>query len=234
MILILTSAAVLSSSGCGKQESGATTPRLATVAPSQTEAAVPVHPQRAAPIKTYDGPFGLAMGIPPSELVGSFQFKQPTSDSPNVYEGQPPKAVDGFDTYYVFATNEQGICRIMAVEDVGVVNDSGMQLKEKVDELAETLGLKYGKHTKKYDFSTQDVYRRNPEFWMMGLREGAVAYAYDWESGKNNLLLPNDISSIEVSANSTRSNSGWVRVMYVFKNSLKCDVQIKKRKSSNL
>lgn len=182
--------------------------------------------------KTYDGPFGLAMGIPRSELLNALNFKNKDEDKPYQFSGVPPKPVSGFETYALVATDGQGLCRISTLEDVNVVNDSGDQLKEETDKIAETLALKYGKYTKKYDFAHQDVYRRNPRFWMMALREKSVTYVYLWEPAKGSPALPNNLASIEISPGSAESGKGWVRIGYEFTNMSACRDEIKKNKSA--
>lgn len=186
------------------------------------------------PLKTYDGPLGLAMGIPVDILVKQFHFEEPTSESPNVYAGSPPKPAPGFDSYVAIATAGQGVCKIGAIANVNLVNDTGYQIKSETDRIAEMVELKYGKPSKKYDFATQDVYRKNPQFFMMALREDAVTYAYSWTNKSGDTILPNDLAEIEVMAAASETNQGWVRLLYTFNNNTACNAEIKKQKAANL
>ncbi len=43
------------------------------------------------PTKTYDGPFGLAMGISIDELSGKIASAKATESNPNIYTITPPK-----------------------------------------------------------------------------------------------------------------------------------------------
>lgn len=210
------------SQGGGSSTSGAT--------PSVPIAAKPV----VAPLKTYDGPLGLAKGVPVDFLVKQLQFKEPTSERPNVYMGTPPKPAPGFDSYFVIATSGQGVCKVGAISNVNVVNDSGDQVKSGTDRIAEMVEVKYGKPTKKYDFASQDVYRRNPQFFMMALREDAVTYAYSWTNKAGGTVLPNELAEIEVMAASSEIHKGWVRLLYTFNNDTACGAEIKQQKSANL
>lgn len=185
-------------------------------------------------IKTYDGPFGLAMGIGVDELLGEVASGIISKSDPNTYIIRPPKLVPGFDRYYAVATKEDGVCKIIAISEVNVVNKAGDQLKSRVDEIAEMVRLKYGKSRKKYDFARQDVYRRNPDFFMMALREEAVIYGFDWVAQANNAMLTNDIEEINIFANASEMSAGWVSLEYIFKNFKSCQANIKKAKSTNL
>jgi hypothetical protein len=186
------------------------------------------------PIKTYDGPLGLAMGVSIDELLGKIASAKSSESNPNIYAITPPKSAPGFDRFYAVATKEDGVCKIVAISDVNVVNDTGDQLKSRVNEIAEMVELKYGKSHKKYDFARQDVYRRNPQFFMMALKEDAVTYGFDWVSQVNKVKLPSDLEEINVFANASKMSEGWVSLEYIFKNFKSCQANIKKAKSTNL
>lgn len=186
------------------------------------------------PIKSYDGPLGLAMGISIDELSGKIASAKASESNPNIYTITPPKSAPGFDRFYAVATKEDGICKIVAISEVNVVNDTGDQLKSRVNEIAEMVELKYGKSHKKYDFARQDIYRRNPQFFMMALKEDAVTYGFDWLTQSNKATLPNDLEEINVFANASKMSEGWVSLEYIFNNFKSCQANIKKSKSTNL
>jgi hypothetical protein len=185
-----------------------------------------------APIKSYEGPFGLAMGISTSELVDVLGFKV-SPDNPNVYSGTPPKPVTGM-SYIVIATKEQGLCKIAASIDLENINATGDQIKSETDRITEIIEVKYGKHTDKYDFAGQDVYKRNSQYWMMGLKEDAVTYAYAWDGSKKGVHLPNNLIEIFVKAKGVSMSQGYVNISYTFDNKEICAKEIKKQKSSNM
>lgn len=224
--VLVSSVALLMLGACGKVELQAN-----DSSPPAQVASATVAPLQAKPAsKTYEGPFGLAMGIQTKELVEDLGFEYRVD---TLYTGTPPKPVVGFDQYLVSATPLRGICKVIASKDVKNVSGSGNQLKAAADEIAEMVELKYGKHTQKYDFASQDVYKRNPQFWMMALMRGEVTYLYAWTKGKA-IDLPHDIRDIEVVAGSTSINDGYVKLMYIFSNSKACDDEIKRKKSANL
>ena len=222
--LIVVAAAL---AACQKQTNSASAPVATPLAEKKSPP-----PQPVVAEKTYDGPFGLAGKMSTAELA-RLDFK-PLSFNPSLYKGVAPRPMEGINDYVVLATPEAGVCRIMANADVSVVNGSGDQIKEKVDQLAELMATKYGKRSSKTDFANQDVYRRNPEFWMMALTEDSVAYGYTWEAGKTETALPDDLQSIEIFAGATQIRSGWAQIRYNFKNIKDCQESAKKRKAANL
>jgi hypothetical protein len=232
---------VFSQYGCGKTENtnnSQNAPVSPTVhATATASAAKPPSPNTVATLpvraaKVYEGPFGLAMGISIQELTDEFKFKS-EPDTPNIYEGTPPKPAPGVTQYMVLASKEQGVCKVLGQLVVNPVNDTGSQIKSETDRVAEMIELKYGKYTKKYDFASQEVYRRNPQFFMMALKEDSVTYAYSWENGKGGLTLPNNLSGIMIKAQATRTDRGYVQLTYSFSNEDDCHAEIKKQKSTN-
>ncbi|MBC3920847.1 hypothetical protein H8L32_25505 [Undibacterium sp. CY18W] len=222
-------AAIASLSACEKHEE----PKTAASS-SATASAVAATTTAAKPaVKTYDGPFGLAMGISDKEIHEIFGFTN-TAEATHVYTGTPPKLGPGFTKYYVIATPVAGVCRIRAIKVINSVNDRGDQLKEEADNLASLMEEKYGKPSGKYNSIANDIYRRNPQYWMLGLKEKSVVYGYDWEKGKNTAALPNNIDSIDITVTGYSLDSGSVGVTYDMTNFKECEKEYKKAKASNL
>lgn len=183
--------------------------------------------------KSYDGPLGLKKNITTKELTDVFKFES-SKDLPGIYFGTPPKEIDGASEYIVFATEKQGICKIIANIPVSVVNDTGYQLKDAADKIKDLMEIKYGSKTSKNAFFSQDVYERNPQFFMMALREESAFYSYTWDAKKIKGGLPNDLESIVVRIRANKSSSGDVQVMYEFNNLDDCIKESKEKKASNL
>lgn len=220
-------------SGCQKPTGSASAASSAApAAPLGKTTATPAAPAPVVASKTYDGPFGLAASMPVAELT-RLDFKPMESNS-TIYTGIAPKPMEGIDDYAVLATPETGVCRIMANTNISVVNGSGDQIKERVDQLAELVATKYGKHSSKIDFVGEDVYRRNPEYWMMALKEDSAVYGYTWKTGKTATALPEDVDRIEISAGAVRTDGGWAQIRYTFKNIDACNSDNKKRKAASL
>lgn len=227
LLLALSSALLF---GCGPRTDKSPSPPPNTPTPiaksTHTESEAP-------PGKTYEGPFGLAMGISSDELTGKLGFTIPDGTE-DVYAGKPPKPGDGFSEYYVLASAKAGLCKIIGNINVPVVNGTGDQLKVEADKLAELIELKYGKPTRKFDDSLQDVYVRNPQFWMMGLTENSVMYSYSWRQNKTAAQLPYDLESIEIDVAAIDINSGRATLRYTFKNFDACRAEFRAKKAANL
>ena len=218
---------------CGKTdapETSSSSAAQAASAPALPPSAVIVAPQTKSPTKTYEGPFGLAMGIQIKELEEELGFKK---RSETTYTGTPPKPASSFEQYFISAAPSAGVCRIIATHDVKGVSGSGDQLKAATDSIAEMLEVKYGKPTEKFNFASQDVYKRNPKFWMMALMKEDVTYSYWWMKGKS-FDPPNDISAITLEAQSSSIEDGYVRLTYIFSNEKACMDETKRQKSTNL
>lgn len=213
---------------CQKQS-----PPASVQASTNTPSASQVEPASAAlSAKSYDGPFGLAASMSISDLEKR-GFK-PADGTPNVYVGKPPKPLEDQGIYAVVATTMTGTCRVIARLPVDVVNGSGDQLKQKTDQLSDLMRIKYGKYTEKLDHIKQDVYRRNPQFWMMGLKEESIYYGYDWNANKTEKPLPGDIEKIEIAAEAINMDSGFVSIQYTFKNFADCRKELDTHKAQNL
>ena len=183
--------------------------------------------------KTYDGPFGLAMGISVAELQGDYGFKRDRKKL-GYFEGQPPKPVNGMDSYFAVATKGQGVCKIGATVIVEITNDFGDQIKAEADRVAELVQLKYGKYTEKVDYIKDDDHKGRSDFWTYDLEKQLNAYSYHWGGGKKGIALPNNIKSIEVASVATALSKGYILVSYEFNNFGDCLTEIKKQNSSNL
>lgn len=228
LVLLSIPIGVLILAGCNKQSPQSQPAPLSATTPTAQPATLNVLP---AP-KTYDGPFGLAGSMSVEELK-KLDFKQSGSD-PDIFRGMVPKHLEGVSTYTVLATPKSGLCRVRAMVTVETVNGSGDQLRQKVDELADMMSIKYGKHSSKSTYIGQDVYRRNPQYWMMGLKEESVEYAYRWQAGKASQPLPTDLEDIEIMAVGSSSDSGYAAIQYTFRNFEDCMKEIETRKAANL
>ncbi|WP_308921528.1 hypothetical protein [Janthinobacterium sp. J1-1] len=178
------------------------------------------------------GPFGLAKGVTTEQLTGAFGFKAAETAS-NVYAGIPPRPVEGLVDYIVLATKRSGLCRIVASTPVAVANDSGDQVKASVDRLAESLKIKYGDTPVKTNYVGSGTFKRNPDMWMIGLKDDSVIYGYTWES-KAAAPLHNELRAVEVTAQASDSSNAYAKIVYTFNNFDDCAKDIKSMQAQNL
>lgn len=180
-----------------------------------------------------EGPFGLAMGISVTDLTGVFGFVG-EKNIPYIYSGVPPKPVLGFDDYHVTALPKTGVCKVSGLQTVDNVNSYGDEIKKAVDKLVQTLSIKYGKQAKKYDYAKDVAFKRHREYWMLGLKDELVVYAYNWVQAKNERKFPNNIYSISVEARAYSLTKAAVMLTYEFENVFDCMEDMKRLDIQNL
>lgn len=217
----------LTVSACGKNSTDQPTspePQRATISKDSASESKPN-------TSSLPGPFGLAKGISADRLIAEFRFKQLDGAS-GAYEGSPPKPVEGITEYLAVATKESGLCKIIASTPTEPANDSGDQVKSTVDRLAESLKIKYGDHVVKTSYVGTGMFQRNPDMWMIGLKEESVVYAYTWEN--KTAPLPNDLDAVEISATAVGSSKAYAKIVYTFNNFSACLREMKAAKAQNL
>ncbi|MFZ6769411.1 hypothetical protein ACO0LM_20360 [Undibacterium sp. Di26W] len=188
---------------------------------------------QAAATLTYSGPLGLVMGITEAELTNKLAYS--ASDKVrHLYTGTPPRPMADFSDYFALATPLSGVCKIGGYARFDTVNGNGEQIRAAADRMAASLEEKYGKPSKKKDAISADVYRRKPQYWMVGLKEGSVSYGYRWAAGKTVKDLPDDIMNIIVYAQAETIHQGGVGVIYEFSNYADCQKELKKEKTTKL
>ena len=221
-------ATLIAAASAGCQKNTSLSSEAPSVAASPAVTASPATPTS----KKYDGPFGLDGAMPIADLEHS-GFKS-VEGKPGIYVGSPPRPLQDADAYMVLAAPKMGVCRIVAHVTVPVVNGTGDQVKAAVDRMADTMQAKYGKYSEKVDYIKQDVYRRNPEFWMMGLKEDSVLYAYEWSAKKVEKPLLGNLENIEVSAGTGKIDSAYVAIIYTYTNFDECQAELRALKAGNL
>jgi hypothetical protein len=221
VFLFLTFSIILSA--CNNENSSKKQASTATV---QKQVAATPAPKKV--IKTYDGPFGLTMGISNETLTKDFGF---TADikNPLMLNGIPPKPSNLFTIYWILAGKKTGICKITAFTESLEFNDSGNEIKSKVDEIADALSVKYGKG-KHYDVGNEYI---KPELWALSAEHGNAKYAYVWDA-KNGQGFPKGLVSIIVEVEPIDIRTGYVTASYEFDNFTDCQKEQTELNSSNL
>ena len=179
-------------------------------------------------IKTYDGPFGLTMGISIETLTKDFGF---TSDNkePLLFNGTPPKPSNFFTSYLIFAGKKTGLCRIAAFTESLEFNDSGDEIKSKADKIAEALSVKYGK-AKNYDYGNEYT---KADLWALSADHGNAKYSHEWDK-KTGQGFSEGLESISVDVVPQDFRTGFVIVSYDFDNFTECQKEKAELNSSNL
>jgi hypothetical protein len=174
--------------------------------------------------------FGLSMGMPLAQLENTLSFKKEN----DMYVGVPPEPSDVFNKYGAIATRKSGLCDVVAMTADIAVDNVGDQVKNKVDEIAKILEVKYGHPSQKIATLEAGFTRERPQYWALNLSKGAVSYGYVWKSGEKGVTLPGDFESITVMAFGTTYETARANLQYTFKNTQSCEADIRTEKAAKL
>lgn len=107
----------------------------------------------AAPRPTYDGPFGLRMGLSPEEAKVVMPSLEEAEQGSGIYRSDSvPTPHPDFKSYLLFFSSKSGLCKIVAIGKDIQSGYTGLELRTAFDDLDKALSEKYGKG-KKYDVS---------------------------------------------------------------------------------
>lgn len=174
---------------------------------------------------SYDGPFGLKMGEPVSELHFADGADDPSQA--RLLESVPRPMAE-LEKYAVLAYPDVGICEIRSVSKTFDSDAYGNNIRPAMDELAKLLDAKYGPHRKMAACSGYSC-----QFFQMNLKDGSQVYAYDW-SKATGAHLPPDISDVSLGAMAGEFNDTFYRLDYASSHKDECDRARQKLKATSL
>jgi hypothetical protein len=118
----------------------------------------------------------------------------------------------------VWIDSEHGIHGIRAISERIRSNDHGTELKSRFENVVESIGGKYGKY-KRTDKNSDRLWSE-PKYFMHTLQSGSRELSAVWAK-KHQSQLPDDIAgiSVEVTAENSYSDAGYVILEYGFANS---------------
>jgi hypothetical protein len=158
-----------------------------------------VGPAGAAPVAR-DGPFGIAMGEPLSELG-------PLEKLGEQYKVlSPPRPSPGILVVTVEAFPSTGVCMITGVYTVNHNDPNGVAAKQLVDQLADILASKYG------EFKKLDQCNNNSatceQYLTQAFENHSATYLYGWmlKGPRLDHLLALEVVADALDANSTTAN----------------------------
>lgn len=162
------------------------------------------------------GPFGINMGDPIGEVIGTNNEGIPFALLP---ETQVP---NGFELIAVYGTPSTGACAIKAAQKVDNASSWGDEVWAKADILIKYLTNKYGKPpTSIINFLRASSFWKKLKYWIMtSLHQNGRVYAFSWSN------LPaeknDNVTSIDVEASRVSSDSDVITLSYRFANIEKC------------
>jgi hypothetical protein len=184
-------------------------------------------PSNAAPAGQaveHDGPFGIVMGEPLTDL-GPVKLI-----APGQYHVLAPTRPNGiFNFVSVFAFPDLGVCRIVAVTPSIAFDTDGNKTKTIVDGVAETLKQKYGGYNKT-DVCNSDVMCK--DYWVDQINKHDAEYRYTWDLSKT--TGPDGVSTISLQMGASDSITTYGKMIYFDANDDACHAAIENAQGSSL
>jgi len=214
---------VIALAGCQEKVSSAN-------APEMEEAAAP----QPAPVRaqvTYDGPFGLNMGLSTAEAKAAIPDLEESDQGPRIYRADSvPVPHPDFESYSLLISQKSGLCKIVAIGKDIKSGDAGYEVRSAFDALDKAITSKYG-NGKKYDFTSQR--HDSPQFWMMHLLDKNRTLAKVWDNDEGSNLTSN-LTSIILEAGATSMSTGYLVMSYEFQNMSDCAAEAEAEKNKGL
>lgn len=169
---------------------------------------------------TTPAPFGLFMGMQTTD------FSQPLKEiAPYKFSLEtPPKAHPAFSLYILQITPKCGLSWIKAIG--GDINTSGygIELKSAFEGMEEKLNKTYGTCTRN-DFLMFDSIWNEPKDWMMAILKKERFLGSTWDV-KSNARLTSALDSVYLNASASDTETGYITLEYILKNSAQSDAEI--------
>ena len=215
---------IIALSGCQPSESPASTS-------AQAERPAAPQPSPVATHVTYDGPFGLKMGLSPAEAKAAIPSLKESDQGPGIYSSSSmPVSHPDFESYSLLFSQKSGLCKIVAIGKDIQSGDAGYEVRSAFDALDKAITNKYGKG-KKYDFTSERY--ESPEFWMMYLLKKNRTLAKYWDKEEGSSLTSN-LTSISLEAGASDMSTGYLVMRYEFQNMPDCVAEGEAEKNKGL
>ncbi len=178
--------------------------------------------------KSYNGPFGIAIGTKLSEL----DLGEPQGDDPLERPVKAPRPHPAIEAYAVYGTSETGVCKVFGVGRTNENDGSGAAIRGDIDSLAAALEVKYGKPESSDICSAGDIACQN-QFWMMTLAQGQRVYAKQWTK-QNEAMKAARIKRIDLMARGLDIQSTDFLIGFTGNNEERCEKAASKESATNL
>ncbi|MBF6022800.1 hypothetical protein [Lysobacter niastensis] len=215
---------IIALSGCQQSASPAS-------APTQAEHPTAPQPSPVTAHVTYDGPFGLRMGLSPAEAKAATSSLEESDQGPGIYRtNSVPVSHPDFESYSLLFSQKSGLCKVVAIGKDIQSGDTGYEVRSAFDAIDKAITGKYGKG-KKYDFTSERY--DSPEFWMMYLLKKNRTLAKVWSKEEGSSLTSN-LGSITLEAGATDMSTGYLVMRYEFQNMSDCVAEGEAEKNKGL
>ena len=162
---------------------------------------------------------GNAFGITMGQSVTALHIIK--TIRPNVYKITVPLPNREFESYYVFATKKQGVCKVVASGRDHNDDRYGADTKLSYNKIKEGLSTKYGTF-EEFDFLRDGALWRDSNDWVMSIKQHERTLRVFWVSDVNS-NLPTEVQGIDLSVEATEIDSSYIRLGYEFSNLAACE-----------
>lgn len=167
--------------------------------------------------QTYNGPFGLKMGLTYQQVKAIDSDIEAVESVGHAYVIEDvPKPHSRFESYILFISPKTGLCKIVAIGKNVSTNGSGYALRTEYQSVRDAIINKYGQN-KEYDFLSNGSIWNEPRDFMMALVKEDRYLLSTW-LGEDGDLFYDNISAILLEARAQDSSTGYLRLGYEFEN----------------
>ena len=171
---------------------------------------------------TNSGAFGFRMGQRIEEINANA-----TKNAGWFETTAPPMPSRLFPEIVIQATKASGVCFVKGVGENFTSDSNGLSVKSELEKLRATLDLKYGPSELNDQLVTGSIWNE-PEDWMMSLLKKERIYFIEWSPPTG------DIKTVSIIPNASSTDSAYITIEYYFKNSDKCDEDIRRLDAASL
>ncbi len=204
-------------------------------APTDVSASQPKATPNENLLPPADGPFGLQEGLTLKNIEDMTGSKPiPIEGSTNLYSiSTVPKPNSDFEGFGLLISPTVGLCQIRALGKTIQSDSYGLNIKQKFDDLDQILTSKYGAG-KKTDFLLSGSIWKEPQDWVMGLKQQERFLMKDWKNAEQTAMKESNLSEVGIQARAVDANSGYIFLEYDFKNTPACTAELESKKKSSL
>lgn len=174
-----------------------------------------------------NGPFGIAAGMPLSELATEGDREAATGLS---ILSSAPDPNSEFPGIAVISFPETGVCEIRALSRIFDSDSYIVSASAFADQTAAALDTRYGKSKKNQGCSG---YSCDSPYKLMHIKDGSYWYGYEWRPAGSG-SLPSQVKAIDLYILNAQFNDSQVRLDYRFNNQDACENAGKAAKAGNL
>lgn len=206
----------------------ATAALLAAAPAAAQKPVVPAVAPATGTVQPPAAPFGFRMGMTLRELAA--YGIRPVEGAAGVYTlTRAPNPQAEFESYGAVVSPTRGLCKVVGVGRDVRTSEFGDQVRAEFNRLETLLTNKYGQGDR-YDAVKDGSLWTEPQYWMMGLREGDRQLVTFWMTERG-VDLPPNLSAIGLETKATTLNTAYLRLSYEFANFPDCRQEIEQRRS---